>query len=397
MNDENVWAAETHDFDDFQTTYSEAHSFDTQNPKPDLDAGIDDLWNSHVKKEETVVAFSGSEHGFETTSNHVSPRLAIAISDSEISTIYTELDSWLNEHIPIASILVDADEPDAPEGSLSIESTREVWARLTEVKLRVLKFRGSNVEREVLAILSSWRAKAKDQPSWNQQQPKAMKKNRESIGPVLFGWDRTDIPKWDDQNEKKRLSRLSQMTSTSLDGGDDAFGDFESAPEQISEALSHTAKAEALESHGSPPLAVGEWAANLLDSGISALPIPNSTPSMIGTPVLQNTSSDLLADGASYIKPHVGQHDTAQGNLRKQNGMEGSVNHATNPSQSAAAEAWDFSIFEKQLQQPTVSQSTTSAKLKQQRSESLTPKERQDRENVQRIVSLLPNIEYLLL
>ena len=70
---------------------------------------------------------------------------------------------------------------------LSIDSTRDVWTRLTTIKSRIVKYPGTNLEREVTTILTAWRTEQLTKTSW--ERPSTVHYSpSESLGAGLFGW-----------------------------------------------------------------------------------------------------------------------------------------------------------------------------------------------------------------
>lgn len=281
---------------------------------------------------------------------------------------------------------------------LAIDTTRTLWQRLTVVDPKRPKYRGSNLQKEVTAILRGWHVKTRNQPSWNRP-VSIQKKNRESIGPALFGWGRTDLPAWtgpantpkfavpierEDENHDK-IEVASDVESND-------FGDFESAPLPGSGDPKPSGQVLLLESVGTvarDPYGrdFDQTKRDLLDSQLTK----------------QSPSAAKSASNLPTVVTHRGHAD-----LFELESLEQSVPTTVLTDQSiapslpahASHDPWDLSIFETPSSTPANHSTTgvlpTEDPARRPRSNTRTKQELENQETIARVVSFLPDIEYLL-
>ncbi|CCG84156.1 protein of unknown function [Taphrina deformans PYCC 5710] len=297
--------------------------------------------------------------------------------------------------------------------ALHIDSTRAIWNKLTTIDTKRVIFDRSNIKNEMVNILRAWHSKAKNQPSWTRPMSIQVKKNRESIGPAIFGWGRTDVPAWVDTPRTPRSARFSPtVPDTPAENvlqivEDDAvdFGDFESAPPSAIMA-----------SFDSPPTeeSVAPPSASRDNTAVRRLGELGQPDPVQGLGILDYEELPISRDvrRLSRIDPQPVEAravptTTNQVPLAPQV-SEAVANKSTPCHDASVADPWDLSVFEKQLlaSQPTPTPATeetgtiASKEPVEGRTEltrsKKTPKEMADEATVERIVSLLPNLDFLL-
>lgn len=284
----------------------------------------------------------------------------------DAATVQADVTRWAAQHIPVDETAIGQVDGEP----LSVDSTKTVWQRLTHVRSRLIKFKGSNVEREVTSILQSWNMKAKSQPSWDRRRrrPTQQKMKRESIGSELFNWNRTDLPAWTASPSK--LTRNLQDSNESLDDAND-FGDFESAP----------------------PLVIPEESENPARTQESRMEPRSQNPELETSTGLANTGSNAARESELVVLPvsteNIGTDDLLDSTMSDR---PTSVPEERKSTSIPTDQTWDFSLFEKQfVPEPRIETEST-----RPRSNTKTRREVETQETVDRIVSLLPRIEYLL-
>lgn len=355
-----------------------------------------------------------------SSSDTVIPNASILTSTGAIATSRESRDDYIGNHLlpyeiesgPISTKLLeylDKNDPlmDTAEQitlseetvlPLAIDSTRVTWDRLTTVKSKKPNFVGSRLQGEIQSILRSWIKKTRDQPSWNR--PRSMhKKNRESIGPALFGWGRTDIPAWvaSPSAQQASLTTPERFQEDLHDGADendiDEFGHFESAP-----VVDNAVLDQPLTALSSPSV-----------SGQSA----HSQRGVTMQTVAMNDAGDTVLIKSADVSAESSPARRTEEKLPVQqtNGLDllsldsGEAGKQSDEQQphtiDAPSDPWDLSIFERSLQATHVQESqpptATPVNLtNRSRSDTRTRKEIEDQATVVRITSYLPDIEYLL-
>ncbi len=332
-----------------------------------------------------------------------------------------------------------------PSSPLSVDSSRETWARLTSLdSLHPVRFRNSHVQLELIKIASSWRSKAVyRKPKFNSC-PIGAISTSETVGANLFGWNNDDIlkPKLDlnlcVQEKDKPCSVIGFAVGTSTAMPEDTGTNDEAALQVPSGFDLAPAKLFTLSTLTSA------HTASDLESSIHK----NDVLSTVNPTVRVNVPSQTCGDttNSSYRNPEQLQYSDREsvlvpakrhtdnlishspqtsplgslgvidmfGNGNQPNGIDSSREHVRSPSSSPlgprsgsciespnlqhmqsakdgspSGDFLDFTIFEKSLE------AKLPINLSKTEQTTQTQQWHRDTVKVDYILSLLPNLDYL--
>lgn len=371
MNDENVWDVEEKSAN-VRTPDDAFFNSQSENPGeiswPDPDTNDLSGWdiNEITQASAAIPPANGREELYSGSPHILTPDFVLP-HGLERQQIFQTSEDWLSGLLADQSNgTQQGDYEDLDDiAPLSIDSTREVWGRLTSVKPKIFRFEGSNIEREVLTILRLWRAKTKSQPSWTSTRNSLLnKKNRVSFGADLFGWDKAPVADTAKTTTDRTNTYLSTRPKAAALGSPLAGS---SRPERSRSPLVENSRPESSES----PL-VDDQEDDFGDFE-SAEVLPSKTKNIPVESVVSNIGQSPQAD----------QHPS-QANRHEDKSV------VSEPAPAAAPTAWDFSLFEQ----------TFSAPIPEPQSKNTTIEHRhgakQEDKTVGSVVALLPSLDYLL-
>ena len=187
MNDDNVWSSHQSVQKPEPKVLEQSESWTS----PVRNGLEDDVWSTVDRStlqapEKTQIDFDTADLSEDEFGDFEDNIESSAVAEQTNKSIEQAVNEYIDDKFKDEAHGVEAYEvTEIPP--LSIDSTRDVWTRLTTIKSRIVKYPGTNLEREVTTILTAWRTEQLTKTSW--ERPSTVHYSpSESLGAGLFGW-----------------------------------------------------------------------------------------------------------------------------------------------------------------------------------------------------------------